>query len=171
MLKFWITPRPRARPSALSSPLPSPPLPLRAKIRRLAIYLSIRLSACLSIRPTVCLSVCFLVCLICATGWLSLTQLCGHLFVWELHCWLVCLSVSLCVGHHVSYLSTAYVHKCTHLTYCWVVFWNPCILDLWLEWIQDEIPLACIPEQKKNIVSLFERAVQDYQCKFSLVFY
>ena len=39
-------------------------------------------------------------------------------------------------------------------------------LELWLEWLKDEIPLACIPEQREKVTALFERAVKDYQCKF-----
>ena len=39
-------------------------------------------------------------------------------------------------------------------------------LELWLEWLKDEIPLACIPEQREKVAALFERAVKDYQCKF-----
>ena len=38
-------------------------------------------------------------------------------------------------------------------------------LELWLEWLKDEIPLACIPEQREKVTALFERAVKDYQCK------
>lgn len=34
--------------------------------------------------------------------------------------------------------------------------------ELWLEWFQDELPLAVIPEQKEYIVSKFELAVKDY---------
>ena len=33
------------------------------------------------------------------------------------------------------------------------------------------MPLACIPEQKENLISLFERAVKDYQCKVLIVCY
>ncbi|XP_028400531.1 squamous cell carcinoma antigen recognized by T-cells 3-like isoform X2 [Dendronephthya gigantea] len=39
----------------------------------------------------------------------------------------------------------------------------PLTAELWLEWIQDELPLACITEQKKYIRELFEKAVKDYQ--------
>ena len=38
------------------------------------------------------------------------------------------------------------------------------LVDLWLEWIEDEMPLACITEQKTYIHDLFEKAVKDYQC-------
>ena len=38
-------------------------------------------------------------------------------------------------------------------------------LELWLEWLKDEIPLACIQEQREKVIALFERAVKDYQCK------
>lgn len=33
-----------------------------------------------------------------------------------------------------------------------------------MEWIDDELPLACITEQKAYIRELFEKAVKDYQC-------
>ena len=39
------------------------------------------------------------------------------------------------------------------------------ILELWLEWLKDEMPLECIPEQREKLISLFDRAVKDYQCK------
>ncbi|CAH3157953.1 unnamed protein product [Porites lobata] len=39
----------------------------------------------------------------------------------------------------------------------------PLTQELWSEWLKDEMPLACIPEQKENLISLFERAVKDYQ--------
>ena len=37
-------------------------------------------------------------------------------------------------------------------------------IEIWLEWIQDEMPLACITEHKAYIRDLFEKAVNDYQC-------
>lgn len=39
----------------------------------------------------------------------------------------------------------------------------PLTEELWLEWLKDEIPLACIPEQREKVAALFERAVKDYQ--------
>ncbi|KAJ7387452.1 positive regulation of histone deubiquitination [Desmophyllum pertusum] len=39
----------------------------------------------------------------------------------------------------------------------------PLTQDLWSEWLKDEIPLACIPEQREKVIALFERAVKDYQ--------
>ena len=39
--------------------------------------------------------------------------------------------------------------------------------DLWLEWINDERELASSSEEKKAILELFERAVQDYLCEYS----
>ena len=45
------------------------------------------------------------------------------------------------------------------------------VSELWSEWLKDEIPLACIPEQRDKVKALFERAVKDYQCKLiNLVF-
>lgn len=35
-----------------------------------------------------------------------------------------------------------------------------------MDWFQDELPLAVIPEQKEFIVSKFELAVKDYACKY-----
>ena len=37
-------------------------------------------------------------------------------------------------------------------------------IEIWLEWIQDEMPLACITEHKTYVRDLFEKAVGDYQC-------
>ena len=39
--------------------------------------------------------------------------------------------------------------------------------DIWLEWINDEKELASSSEEKKAILELFERAVQDYLCEYS----
>ncbi|XP_020902196.1 squamous cell carcinoma antigen recognized by T-cells 3, partial [Exaiptasia diaphana] len=39
----------------------------------------------------------------------------------------------------------------------------PLTEELWLEWIKDELPLACLPEHRKMILSLFEHGVKDYQ--------
>lgn len=39
----------------------------------------------------------------------------------------------------------------------------PLTEELWSEWLKDEIPLACIPEQREKVKALFERAVKDYQ--------
>ncbi|XP_057295311.1 squamous cell carcinoma antigen recognized by T-cells 3-like isoform X2 [Hydractinia symbiolongicarpus] len=38
----------------------------------------------------------------------------------------------------------------------------PLTEELWMDWFQDELPLAVIPEQKQFIVSKFELAVKDY---------
>ena len=40
------------------------------------------------------------------------------------------------------------------------------ILELWLEWLRDEIPLATDEKERKHVYDLFERAVKDYLCKF-----
>lgn len=37
--------------------------------------------------------------------------------------------------------------------------------SLWLEWLRDEIKLACTNEEKTEVINLFERAVGDYLCK------
>ncbi len=39
------------------------------------------------------------------------------------------------------------------------------IIGLWLEWIQDELPLASVPNGLQEIQSLFDQAVEDYMCK------
>ncbi|XP_067033706.1 squamous cell carcinoma antigen recognized by T-cells 3-like isoform X1 [Acropora muricata] len=39
----------------------------------------------------------------------------------------------------------------------------PLTQELWSEWLKDEMPLACIPEHKEKVMTLFERAVKDYQ--------
>ena len=38
------------------------------------------------------------------------------------------------------------------------------ILELWLEWFQDELPLAVIPEHKDYLIAKFEDSVMDYAC-------
>lgn len=40
------------------------------------------------------------------------------------------------------------------------------LLELWLEWLRDEIPLATDESERKHVYDLFERAVKDYLCKF-----
>lgn len=44
------------------------------------------------------------------------------------------------------------------------------VLELWSEWLKDEMPLACIPEHKEKVITLFERAVKDYQCKYCIAY-
>ncbi|EDO42839.1 predicted protein, partial [Nematostella vectensis] len=39
----------------------------------------------------------------------------------------------------------------------------PLTEELWLSWIEDELPLACIPDHRETVKSLFDRGVQDYQ--------
>lgn len=39
-------------------------------------------------------------------------------------------------------------------------------LDLWLEWIRDEIKLGTTDEDKEKIELLFKRATQDYLSMF-----
>lgn len=39
----------------------------------------------------------------------------------------------------------------------------PLTQELWSEWFKDEMPLACIPEHKEKVITLFEQAVKDYQ--------
>lgn len=41
----------------------------------------------------------------------------------------------------------------------------PLTPSIWLAWIKDEIKLAASLINKKHVLSLFERAVQDYLCK------
>ena len=36
--------------------------------------------------------------------------------------------------------------------------------DLWLEWTQDEIALAKTAEDRRRLITLFERAVSEYLC-------
>ena len=38
------------------------------------------------------------------------------------------------------------------------------VLELWLEWIQDEMPLVSIPEASMELRQLFDRATEDYLC-------
>ncbi len=38
-------------------------------------------------------------------------------------------------------------------------------VDLWLEWVQDEVSLASTPQEYKNIIHLYSQAVNDYLSK------
>ena len=38
-------------------------------------------------------------------------------------------------------------------------------LELWLEWLKDELPLASVPEASMELRQLFERATEDYLCE------
>ena len=40
------------------------------------------------------------------------------------------------------------------------------ILELWLEWLRDELPLVSVPEAGMELRQLFERATEDYLCEF-----
>lgn len=42
----------------------------------------------------------------------------------------------------------------------------PLNADIWISWLSDEITLATSKEDKENVVKLFERALQDYICRF-----
>ena len=37
-------------------------------------------------------------------------------------------------------------------------------VELWLEWLGDELPLASLPEASAELRALFEQAVGDYLC-------
>ena len=46
-----------------------------------------------------------------------------------------------------------------------------CMLtELWLEWVEDELPLVStsIPEALQDLRELFERAVEDYLCEWTI---
>lgn len=42
----------------------------------------------------------------------------------------------------------------------------PLTAEIWLPWLRDEIKLAETPEEKKAIIELCERAVNDYLCEY-----
>lgn len=42
----------------------------------------------------------------------------------------------------------------------------PLAESIWLEWLRDEIQLACTDEEHDAVEKLFERAIADYLCKF-----
>ena len=44
---------------------------------------------------------------------------------------------------------------------CYLIF-----LELWLNWLQDEIKLLGEKDSKDDVSKLFERAVGDYICEF-----
>ena len=53
------------------------------------------------------------------------------------------------------------------ITHC--VTLEPLFSELWLNWIEDErrlTDLSTTPEGRAALVSLFDRAVQDYLCKY-----
>ena len=37
-------------------------------------------------------------------------------------------------------------------------------IELWLGWLQDELPLVTVPEASVELRQLFERATADYLC-------
>jgi len=37
--------------------------------------------------------------------------------------------------------------------------------QIWLDWLRDEIKVACTDEEKDDVEKLFERGVKDYLCK------
>ena len=45
-----------------------------------------------------------------------------------------------------------------------------CYLELWLQWISDELPLCSIPEAALEMKELFETAVKDYLCKYMYIY-
>ena len=53
------------------------------------------------------------------------------------------------------------VFVCVCVCDIYVVF---VVLELWLEWIQDEMPLVSIPEASMELRQLFDRATEDYLC-------
>ena len=58
-------------------------------------------------------------------------------------------------------LVLSHIHHCIHTYYPLLC----CILEHWLSWLQDEIPLASVEEACLNLRKLFDRAVDDYLCK------
>jgi len=40
---------------------------------------------------------------------------------------------------------------------------------IWMEWLTDEIKIATTPSEKQEIEKLFERAVNDYLCKYMFI--
>lgn len=41
------------------------------------------------------------------------------------------------------------------------------ILELWLEWLHDEISMAMDGLDREHVYELFERAVKDYICEYA----
>lgn len=41
-----------------------------------------------------------------------------------------------------------------------------CLVELWLEWLHDEISMAVDSLDREHVYDLFEKAVKDYICKF-----
>ena len=39
-------------------------------------------------------------------------------------------------------------------------------IEIWLEWLKDESTLITIPSAAQELKQLFERAVEDYLCKY-----
>lgn len=46
----------------------------------------------------------------------------------------------------------------------------PLAEQLWLDWLRDEIKLACTEDEKDAVKDLFERAVHDYLCELFQLF-
>lgn len=46
-----------------------------------------------------------------------------------------------------------------------------CLVELWLEWLHDEISMALDGLDREHVYDLFEKAVKDYICKFPVGFW
>jgi hypothetical protein len=40
------------------------------------------------------------------------------------------------------------------------------LLDLWMDWINDQVNMATSEDEKRHVLSLYERATTEYLCKF-----
>jgi hypothetical protein len=39
------------------------------------------------------------------------------------------------------------------------------MIELWIEWIEDESNMATSEDEKKHVLDLYERATSDYLCR------
>lgn len=48
----------------------------------------------------------------------------------------------------------------------WQCRWRCSLVELWLEWLHDEISMAVDGLDREHVYDLFEKAVKDYICEF-----
>lgn len=52
-----------------------------------------------------------------------------------------------------------------------ITFCLLCSAEIWLEWLRDEVPLVCEPEEREKVEVLFNLAVKDYVCMYAYIFF
>ena len=42
---------------------------------------------------------------------------------------------------------------------------------IWIEWLDEEVKNAKTPEKRKEVLKLYEKALEDFDCNFFYLFY